>query len=76
MPNAPVDKKSTRVWVLDREHKPILVDVTTGIVDSLFTEIAEGPLKEGDAVIVGIETAEEQAQKKLPPGFDMGPRMR
>ena len=27
-------------------------------------------------VIVGIETAEEQSQKKLPPGFNMAPRMR
>jgi HlyD family secretion protein len=50
--------------------------ITAGIADSLFTEIAEGTLKEGDKVILGIETPEEQAQKKLPPGFDGGPRMR
>jgi HlyD family secretion protein len=50
--------------------------ITTGIADSLSTEIAEGVLKEGDQVILGIETPEEQAQKKLPPGFDSGPRMR
>jgi HlyD family secretion protein len=50
--------------------------ISTGIADSLFTEIAEGTLKEGDTVILGIETPEEQAQKKLPPGFDGGPRMR
>jgi hypothetical protein len=50
--------------------------ITTGIADSLSTEIAEGVLKEGDQVILGIETPEEQAQKKLPPGVDGGPRMR
>jgi len=74
MPNVPIDKKVTRVWVLDRENKPHQVEMTTGIVDSLFSEIAEGPLKEGDRVIIGIDSAEEQGQKALPPGFT--PRMR
>jgi HlyD family secretion protein len=76
MPNVPIDKKATRVWLLDRENQPHQVNVTTGIADSLFTEIVEGPLKEDDRVVIGIETPEEQAQKKLPPGFDAGPRMR
>ncbi len=75
MPDVPVDRKRTQVWTLDQAG-PRQVPLTTGIADSLFTEITEGPLKEGDAVIVGIETPEEQAQKKLPPGFDGGPRMR
>jgi HlyD family secretion protein len=76
MPNVPIDKKSTRVWLLDRENQPHQVDVTTDIADSLFTEVIEGPVKEGDRVVISIETPEEQAQKKLPPGFDSGPRMR
>ena len=76
MPNVPVDKKATRVWALDRDNHPSQVDVTTGIADSLSTEIMEGMLNEGDRVIVGIETAEEQAQKKLPPGFEPGRGMR
>jgi HlyD family secretion protein len=76
MPNVPIDKKSTRVWLQDRENQPHQVNVTTGIADSLFTEVVEGPLKEGDRVVISIETPEEQAQKKLPPGFDSGPRMR
>ena len=76
MPDVPVDRKVTKVWRLeDKQVRPVAV--TTGIADSLFTEIVEGqPLKEGDSVIIGIETPEEQAQKKLPPGFDAGPRMR
>jgi HlyD family secretion protein len=76
MPTVPVDKKATRVWVLDRDHRPRQVDVTTGIADSLSTEIVTGALHVGDPVIVGIETAEEQAQKKLPPGFEPGRGMR
>ena len=76
MPNVPFEKKSTFLWVLDQQNQPHRVEVTTGIADSLFTEVVEGPLQEDDRVIIGIETAEEQARKKLPPGFDLGPRMR
>jgi HlyD family secretion protein len=75
MPDLPVDRKTTKVWRLRGETAEPVV-VSTGIADSLFTEIAEGPLAEGDAVLIGIETPEEQAQKKLPPGFDMTPKMR
>lgn len=76
MPNFPLDKKATRVWVLDRNGQPRQVDVTTGIVDSLSTEIVGGKLREGDRVILGIDTTEEQTQKKLPPGFEPGRGMR
>lgn len=70
MPNMPLDKRATRVWVLDQDNQPRQVDVTTGIADSLSTEIVDGALNQGDRVIVGIETDAEQAQKKLPPGFE------
>lgn len=76
MPNMPIDKKATRVWVLDPDNRPRQVDVTTGIADSLSTEIADGSLNQGDRVIVGIETEEEQAKKKLPPGFEPSRGMR
>jgi HlyD family secretion protein len=76
MPNFPVDRKITQVWVLEEGNPPEQKTVTTGIADSLFTEVVEGPIKEGDRVIIGIQTPEEQTQKKLPPGFDTGPRMR
>ena len=76
MPGVPVDRKVTQVWVMDQAKQVHPAVITTGIADSLSTEIAEGVLKEGDQVILGIETPEEQAQKKLPPGFDGGPRMR
>jgi HlyD family secretion protein len=76
MPGVPVDRKITQVWVMDQAKQVRQTLITTGIADSLFTEVAEGKLTEGDQVILGIETPEEQAQKKLPPGFDGGPRMR
>lgn len=76
MPNVPVDRKISQLWVLDQAKQPKQATVTTGIADSLFTEITDGAIKEGDAVITGIETAEEQTQKKLPPGFEPGRGMR
>jgi HlyD family secretion protein len=76
MPAVPVDRRLTQVWVMDQAKQVRPVVITTGIADSLFTEISDGTLKEGDTVILGIETPEEQAQRKLPPGFDGGTRMR
>jgi HlyD family secretion protein len=76
MPNVPIDKKSTRVWLLDQEHKPHQVNVATGIADSLYTEVVDSDMKEGDRVIIGIDTQDEQTQKKLPPGFEPGRGMR
>ena len=76
MPNVPADKKATRVWMLDQNNQPKRIDIATGITDSLSTEIEDGALKEGDRVIIGIETPEEQSQKKLPPGFEPGRGMR
>lgn len=76
MPGVPVDRKVTQLWMMDQDKQARQIVIATGIADSLFTEIAEGIVKEGDRVILGIETPEEQTQKKLPPGFDGGPRMR
>src|SRR5512146_756543 len=73
MPGVPVDRKITQVWVMDQAKQVHQTVISTGIADSLFTEISEGALKEGDTVILGIETPEEQAQKTLPPGFGGGP---
>ncbi len=76
MPDVPVDRKAARVWVVDRTGFVRQVPVTTGIADSLSTEIVKGALKEGDAVIVGIEPPDAQAEKKLPPGFEVGPKVK
>jgi HlyD family secretion protein len=42
-----------RVWVPGADGQPKPVDVRTGLTDSTSTELLEGPLKEGDEVILG-----------------------
>lgn len=69
MPDVPFDRKVTSVWIQDKAGGARQVPVTTGIADSLYTEIVEGPLSAGDRVIVGIEEEEGQGERKLPPGF-------
>ena len=76
MPGVPIDRKVTDVWVEDSPGQVRRVQVTTGIADSLSTEILEGALQEGDAVIIGIEPPDEQGEKKLPPGFELGPKVK
>jgi HlyD family secretion protein len=60
-----------RLWIVGEDGKPAPVAVKTGLSDGARTEIVEGPLKEGDEVILG--TGEPQAPKK--PGGPGGPRM-
>jgi HlyD family secretion protein len=76
MPGVPVDRKAAQLWVLEPTGRVRAVPINTGIADSLFTEITTGEVREGDAAIVGIATAEESAQEKLPPGFEFGPKIR
>ncbi|MBI1942431.1 MAG: efflux RND transporter periplasmic adaptor subunit [Betaproteobacteria bacterium] len=61
---------SGRVWVPGADGQPRQVDVRTGLTDGTSTEIAEGALKEGDPVIVGLGDA--AATKRAGPA---GPRM-
>jgi HlyD family secretion protein len=61
-----------RVWVPGSDGQPRPVDVRTGLSDGTSTEILEGPLKEGDEVVLGAgETA--AAAKKA--GGPTGPRL-
>jgi len=76
MPGVPVDRKTPQLWVLETTGRVRTAPISTGIADSLFTEIATGEVREGDSVIVGIATPEDKAQERLPPGFEFGPRMR
>ncbi len=76
MPGVPVDRKTPQLWVLETTGRVRAAPITTGIADSLYTEIVAGEAREGNAAIVGIATAEDSAQEKLPPGFEFGPKMR
>ncbi len=75
-PGAPIEKKKTDLWMLDSQGRPQSVPVKAGLADAQFTEVLEGQVREGDAVIVGLEASEGTNQKNLPPGFGMGPQMR
>ena len=61
-----------RLWVAGADGKPAPVAVKTGLSDGTSTEIAEGPLKEGDEVILGGGDSPVPAKKAGGPG---GPRM-
>jgi HlyD family secretion protein len=58
-----------RLWIVGENARPLPVEVRTGLSDGASTEIVEGPLKEGDEVILGAETP--AAAKKA----SGGPRM-
>ena len=60
-----------RLWVRGPDGLPVPVEVRTGLTDGTSTEILEGPLKEGDEVIVGM--AEPAAAAKKAGGLP-GPR--
>jgi HlyD family secretion protein len=61
-----------RLWVPVAGGPPKAVDVRTGLTDGTSTEIMEGPLKEGDEVILGVGEAPGAAKKS---GGPAGPRM-
>lgn len=64
---------STRgtVWVPDGNRAPKSVSLRLGITDGTYTEVLGGDLKEGDAVITGIEGAgaSRAESKGSPPRF-------
>jgi HlyD family secretion protein len=74
-PGAPIEKKKM-VWTFGGEGQALAVPIKAGIADPQFTEVLEGSVREGDRVIVGLETSEEAGQKNLPPGFGVGPKIR
>lgn len=74
-PGVPTEKKKSTLWTVDAAGRLRAVPVTAGAVGVSHTEIREGELREGDAVVVGVE-AMEAGPKELPPGFGMGPKLR
>ncbi len=61
------------VWRLV-DDAPEPVSVTPGLTDDSYTEVHGSALREGDAVIVGVERREEATEQatQRPPGFTMG----
>jgi HlyD family secretion protein len=53
--------------------EPVMIQA--GISDGLATEVVDGPLAEGDRIVVGLETARGGRRGgDLPPGFGAGQR--
>lgn len=57
-----------RVWVPGPAGQPQPVEVRTGLTDGTATEIVEGPLKEGDEVIIGTGEPAAATRKAITPG--------
>jgi HlyD family secretion protein len=51
-PGGRVRALEATIWVLNNKGKPQPETVQTGLSDGIYTEIAGGPLKEGDKVII------------------------
>lgn len=51
----------SRIWVL-RDGKPVAVDIVAGLDDGSFTEVVQGDLKVGDAVITAETATDAGAQ--------------
>jgi HlyD family secretion protein len=45
------------VWILGPDGQPVAVPVTLGITDGASTEIVQGDLDVGHAVVIGLEAA-------------------
>ena len=72
-------KAKPTVWLFDPSGEPTAVEVKTGITDGTYTELVEGPLKEGNEIIVGLgkpRGAHGGSFGSLPPGFGPQPSQR
>jgi HlyD family secretion protein len=63
--NAMRESDHARVWVL-RDGKPASVQVTAGLDDDNYTEIAQGDLKQGDKVIVAEQRNSTGPRSSVP----------
>ncbi len=61
---------SGRIWVIGEDGKPKAVTVRLGLTDGSATEIVTGDLKDGDEVIVGLQSTTAKPAAGAP-----GPRM-
>lgn len=57
-----------RLFVLDANGQPSMVSVRTGLSDGSMTEMVEGPLKEGEQVVVGTAQAGASGGAARPSG--------
>lgn len=66
-----------KIWRLNEAGDPEALPLEAGISDGNMTEVLKGTLKEGDQVIIGIETPRGgKRPDALPPGFGSGQQRR
>jgi len=70
---APRSGASPGVWVVDPGGALRRIEVRTGLRDERHAELTSGPLAPGDAVVVGLERAQEAPRSASPFGM---PRLR
>jgi HlyD family secretion protein len=63
------------LWVV-RDGRPSPAQVTIGVSDGTFTEIASGPIQAGDAVLTGVESAATGGARPANPVAPGGPGRR
>lgn len=63
--NAVRETAQPRIWVL-RDGKPTPIQVSTGLDDDEFTEIAQGDLRPGDSVILGEARSAAKTRASVP----------
>jgi HlyD family secretion protein len=58
-----------RVWILGVDRHPVPLSVTLGVTDGIFTEVVQGDLEVGQAVLVGAESPVSPAPPTSPRGL-------
>jgi HlyD family secretion protein len=58
-----------RVWILEREKRPVALPVTLGITDGTWTEVVSGELRVGQVVLTGLEAEPAATQPPRGPGL-------
>ena len=54
-------RKTMTVWTLDGTGRPKPITVSLGASDDSSTQLVDGPLKEGESLVVGIATSQSRA---------------
>ena len=73
-PGTPIADRAKVLWRLTAGGDAEAIRVQPGISDGNSTEIMGGGIQEGDAVIVGVDSATVRRPDTLPPGFGSGQR--
>ena len=61
-----VRQQAPRVWILGPDGKLSMTFLRTGVQDTSYTEIVRSELKEGDLVVLGLQTAAVSATSGQP----------